>query len=141
MVLNDFSPHLIHEKSVEILTEVGFCVPEGNVLFRLECSDFIVDHDHQMVRLTPEMVESALESLPKNVKLYNRSGETPLAFGERSSFMDAGTPVNVIDLETSVRRAATRQDVCDLVALQDALDQVDNVRPTVTATDQGESSI
>ncbi|TET85292.1 MAG: hypothetical protein E3J37_02245 [Anaerolineales bacterium] len=140
MVLNNFSPQLIHEKSVEILTEVGFCVPEGNVLSRLEHSGFIVDRDHQMVRLTPEMVESALESLPKDVKLYDRADETPLPFGERSSFMGAGTPVNVIDLEIGARRAATRQDVCDLVTLQDALDQVDIVRPTVTATDQGESS-
>jgi len=49
MVLNDFSPHLIHEKSVEILTEIRFCVLEGNVLSRFECSDFVVDHDHQMV--------------------------------------------------------------------------------------------
>lgn len=140
MTLNNFSPHLIHEKSVEILTEVGFCVPEGNVLSRLEHSDFIVDRDHQMVRLAPEMVESALESLPKDVKLYDRAGETPLPFGERSSFMGAGTPVHVIDMEIGERRAATRQDVCDLVTLQDALDQVDIVRPTVTATDQGESS-
>jgi hypothetical protein len=72
MVLNDFSPHLIHEKLVEILTEISFCVLEGNVLSRLECSDSIEDHDHQMVRLTPEMVESAVGSLPKNVKLYDR---------------------------------------------------------------------
>jgi trimethylamine--corrinoid protein Co-methyltransferase len=129
MVLNNFSPQLIHEKSVEILTEVGFCVPEGNVLSRLERSGFIVDRDHQMVRLTPEMVESALESLTKGVNLYDRAGETPLPFGERSSFMGAGTPVNVIDLEIGVRRAATRQDVCDLVTLQDALDQVD-IGPT-----------
>jgi hypothetical protein len=46
MVLNDFSPHLIHEKLVEILTEISFCVLEGNVLSRLECSDSIEDHDH-----------------------------------------------------------------------------------------------
>jgi trimethylamine--corrinoid protein Co-methyltransferase len=54
--------------------------------------------------------------------------------------MGAGTPVNVFDLETGTRRPATRQDVRDLVALQDALPQVDIVRPTVTATDQGETS-
>ena len=54
--------------------------------------------------------------------------------------MGAGTPVNVFDLKTGARRPATRQDVCDLVTLQDALPQVDIVRPTVTATDQGHGS-
>jgi trimethylamine:corrinoid methyltransferase-like protein len=43
--------------------------------------------------------------------------------------MGAGTPVNVFDLETGVRRPATRQDVRDLVMLQDALPQVDIVTP------------
>jgi trimethylamine--corrinoid protein Co-methyltransferase len=54
--------------------------------------------------------------------------------------MGAGTPVNVFDLKTGARRPATRRDVCDLVTLQDALPQVDIVRPTVTATDQGHGS-
>jgi trimethylamine:corrinoid methyltransferase-like protein len=54
--------------------------------------------------------------------------------------MGAGTPVNVFDLQTGVRRPATRQDVRNLVTLQDALPQVDIVRPTVTATDCGACS-
>jgi trimethylamine--corrinoid protein Co-methyltransferase len=54
--------------------------------------------------------------------------------------MGAGTPVNVLDPETGDRRPSTRRDVRQLVKLQDALSQVDVVRPTVTATDQGEGS-
>lgn len=54
--------------------------------------------------------------------------------------MGAGTPVNVQDLDTHERRLATRQDVCNFVTLQDALAQVDIVRPTVAATDMGECS-
>ena len=47
---------------------------------------------------------------------------------------------NVLDLESGNRRSATRKDVRQLVTIQDALPQVDIVRPTVTATDQGEYS-
>jgi trimethylamine--corrinoid protein Co-methyltransferase len=54
--------------------------------------------------------------------------------------MGAGTPVNVFDLETGLQRPSTWQDVRSLVILQDALSQVDIVRPTVTATDQGACS-
>ncbi len=131
---------LVHEKSVEILTEVGFCVPERGALDRLQAAGFPVDWEAQMVRVTPELLQTALAHLPHNVVLFDRSGDRPVPFDRGPCFMGAGTPVNVLDLETGKRRPSTRQDVHDLVLLQDALSQVDIVRPTVTATDQGECS-
>jgi len=131
---------LVHEKSVEILSEVGFCVPEKESLGRLEAAGFPVDWDDHMVRVTPELLETALETLPRDVRLYDRAGENPAPYYDRSCFMGAGTPVNVLDLEHGRRRSATRADVINFVTMQDALPQVDIVRPTVTATDQGEHS-
>ncbi|MCP4514048.1 MAG: hypothetical protein GY824_02295, partial [Delftia sp.] len=55
-------------------------------------------------------------------------------------FMGGGTPVKVFDVRRGAQRPATRQAARDLVTLQDALSQVDIVRPTVTATDQGHCS-
>jgi trimethylamine--corrinoid protein Co-methyltransferase len=138
--LSEAVAELVHLKSVEILTEVGFCVPEPDALGRLEAAGFPVDRDSQMVRVTPELLDAALDRLPRDVMLYDRSGERPAPFEQGSCFMGAGTPVNVLDLETGRRRAATWQDVRSLVTLQDALLQVDVVRPTVTATDCGECS-
>jgi trimethylamine--corrinoid protein Co-methyltransferase len=138
--LSDSIAELVHEQSVEILSDVGFCVPEPRALSALQAAGFPVDIDSQMVRLTPELLETALARLPHDVKLYERTGKKPAPFDRGSCFMGAGTPINVLDLETDRRRPATRQDVCDLVTLQDALPQVDIVRPTVTATDCGESS-
>jgi trimethylamine--corrinoid protein Co-methyltransferase len=109
-------------------------------LARLEAASFPVDHEPQMVRVTADLLEAALARMPRHVKLYDRAGQTPAPFGHSSCFMGAGTPVNVLDLQSGRRRSATRQDVRHLVALQDALSQVDIVRPTVTATDQGECS-
>jgi trimethylamine--corrinoid protein Co-methyltransferase len=131
---------LVHEKSVEILTDVGFCVPENDTLARLDSAGFPVNQETQMVRLTPELLAAALASLPKEVKLYNRAGDTPAPYDIGSCFMGAGTPVNVLDLHTGERRSATHRDVHNFVTIQDALPQVDIVRPTVTATDKGESS-
>ena len=136
----DSTAELVHGKSVEILREVGFCVPERGALARLEALGFPVDWESQMVRVTPELLETALARLTRDVRLYDRAGEMPAPFERGSCFMGAGTPVNVFDLRTGARRPATRQDVRDLVTLQDALQQVDIVRPTVTATDQGECS-
>jgi trimethylamine--corrinoid protein Co-methyltransferase len=138
--ISDSTAQLVHSRSVEILREVGFCVPLRGALARLEAAGFPVDHETQMVRVTAELVEAALQRLPCDVVLYDRAGETPAPFARTPCFMGAGTPVNVLDLQSGVRRSATHRDVRDLVTLQDALPQVDIVRPTVTATDQGESS-
>jgi trimethylamine--corrinoid protein Co-methyltransferase len=138
--LADSTVDLVHQKSLEILGEVGFCVPDPSALTRLQTAGFPVDHESKMVRVTAELLDAALARLPHQVRLYDRAGQTPAPFGQRSCFMGAGTPVNVHDLETGKQRPSTRRDVRDLVALQDALTQVDIVRPTVTATDQGECS-
>ncbi|MFC1996385.1 trimethylamine methyltransferase family protein [Chloroflexota bacterium] len=131
---------LVHDKSLEILTDVGFCVPDENTLARLDSAGFHVNHKSQMVRISPELLETALKTLPKDVKLYTRDGEVLTKFGVDPCFMGAGTPVNVFDLQTGEKRSSTRQDVRQLVTIQDALSQVDIVRPTVTATDQGDYS-
>ena len=93
-----------------------------------------------MVRITPDLLDTAQKTLPRDVKLYDRTGENPTPFEKSSCFMGAGTPVNVLDLKTGERRSATRQDVYQFVTIQDALNQVDIVRPTVTAIDMGECS-
>jgi trimethylamine--corrinoid protein Co-methyltransferase len=93
-----------------------------------------------MVRVTPELLDAALARLPRQVRLHDRAGTTQAPFERGSCFMGAGTPVNVLDLESGARRPATHRDVRDLVMLQDALSQVDIVRPTVTATDRGACS-
>jgi trimethylamine--corrinoid protein Co-methyltransferase len=131
---------LVHEKSVEILAETGFCVPDPEALARLDQAGFQVDRETYMVRAGGDLVQAALKSLPRGVQLYPRDGGPPLDFYTTPSFMGAGTPVNVFDLASGQRRAATRKDVRQLVKIQDALSQVDVVRPTVTATDQGECS-
>jgi trimethylamine--corrinoid protein Co-methyltransferase len=131
---------LVHEKSVEILEEVGFCVPDEGVLSRLDSAGFVVDKVTEMVRIPQGYFERALATLPKDVRLYHRDREKVEGFDRGPLFMGAGTPVHVLDLENGKRRAATWQDVRRLVTLQDALHQVDVVRPTVTATDLGQCS-
>jgi trimethylamine---corrinoid protein Co-methyltransferase len=131
---------LVHQKSMDILTEVGFCVPEESLLSQLAKAGFIINKETMMVKVTQELLDSALKSLPKNVGLCRRDGSNKLDFANSSYFMGAGTPVNVLDLENGKRRSATHKDVCNLVTIQDALPAVDIVRPTVTATDLGGNS-
>jgi trimethylamine---corrinoid protein Co-methyltransferase len=139
-VLPDSVEELIHARTVEILFEVGFCVPEPAALARLEKAGFPVDSARQMARITPELLDCALGTLPHGVRLYDRSGQVPAPWDRQSCFMGGGTPVNVLDLESGHRRPSVRRDVAALVRLQDALPGVDVARPTVTATDWDDCS-
>ncbi|MGD2143279.1 MAG: trimethylamine methyltransferase family protein, partial [Anaerolineae bacterium] len=130
----------VHAASVDILTEVGFCVPAPEVLDQLDLAGFPVERASQMVRVTAGLLETALESLPRDVALHGRNGEVRVPAARGSRFMGAGTPVNVLDPQSGERRPSTGADVRQLVTLQDALPEVDVVRPTVTATDHGECS-
>ena len=103
-------PEIVHQRTGEILAEVGFCVPDAGALARLEQAGFPVDWDTQMVQVTPGLLETALSTLPEQVRLYDRTGNTPAPYDQRSCFMGGGTPVNVIDLDNGIRRPATRSD-------------------------------
>ncbi|GMQ77716.1 MAG: hypothetical protein BMS9Abin02_0204 [Anaerolineae bacterium] len=137
---SDSITDLVHEISVKILKDVGFCVPEAKTLTRFESAGFSTEHESQMVRMTQELVDAALSTLNQDVKLYDRARESAVPTNHNSCFMGAGTPVHVFDLGSANHGPATQNDVRQLVRLQGALPQVDIVRPTVTATDHGENS-
>ncbi len=126
---------LVHAKTVEILSQVGVCIPDAQVLTQLLHAGLPVDVDAQMVRFPAEALQELLDQAPKNLQLYARDGQTPVPFDVGPRFMGSGTPVMVFDLHTGQRRPSTRQDVIDMVRLEDALPNVDLVRPTMTATD------
>lgn len=126
---------MVHERSVELLDAVGVCVPEPGVLAYLKTAGLPVDDESQMVRFPPDVLDELLGRAPRNLMLYARDGQTAIPFEAGSRFMGSGTPVMVFDLQTGERRPSTRQDVIDMVRLEDALPNVDIVRPTMTATD------
>jgi len=105
--LSDSIADVVHGKTVEILVEAGFCVPDQDALTRLDGAGFHVDRASQVVHVTPELLDTALARLPRDVKLFDRTGEKPAPFERGSCFMGAETPVNVLDLETEERRPAT----------------------------------
>ena len=133
---------IVHEHSAELLGELGVCIPEAGILERLRRAGLPVDAETQMVRFPPEALEELLGRAPRTLDLYARDGQSAVPFNEGPRFMGSGTPAAVFDLETGERRPSTRQDVIDMVRLEDALPEVDLVRPTMTATDvPGDSSL
>ncbi len=133
--LDESTVALIHQNTVRLLNEVGICVPEPDVLARLAQAGLPVQKEGHMVRFPPEALAELLKRAPPDLKLYQRDGETPVPFEAGPRFMGSGTPVMVFDLHTGERRPSTLQDVINMVRLEDALPNVDIVRPTMTAVD------
>ena len=125
----------IHAKTQEILNEIGVCVPDPGVLKQLERAGLPVDPSRQTVRFPPDVLDQLLGQAPRDLQLYARDGKTTVPFDKGPRFMGSGTPVMVFDLLTGERRPSTQQDIVDMVRLEDALPNVDIVRPTMTATD------
>ncbi len=75
---------------MEILAEVGFCVPEENLLSRLAKAGFIVDKETKMVRLTQDLLDTALKSLPKDVALLIALAQMNWIFNNGSMFHGSG---------------------------------------------------
>jgi trimethylamine--corrinoid protein Co-methyltransferase len=126
---------IVHERSVELLADVGVCVPNPDIFQRLKKTGLPVENETHMVRFPPQALADLVGRAPKNLKLYARDGRTQVPFGDGPRFMGSGTPAAVFDLETGERRPSTRQDVIDMVRLEDAMPEVDIARPTMTATD------
>lgn len=102
---------LHHPPAVELLRKAGAAVSDGN-----------------RVRIPPALVESALDSAPHEITLYNRHGEPVLPLGNFRSFFGTGSDcLNIVDHRTNERRRAVLQDVVEGVTLCDALPHVDFV--------------
>lgn len=134
-MLSDKQFKQIHEATLEILNDVGFHIPDADILERLQDAGLSVDFSTKAVKFTEANIDDALSHAPKELKLYNRKTKEPVTFGQETLFMPSGTGIFMLDRLTGERREATSDDVKSLLQLQEELDQVDIARPMVTAND------
>ncbi len=134
-MLGDDQFNEIHKATVEILSDVGFHIPDVDILETLQKAGLTVDFEAQAVKFTESDIDSALRHVPKEVKLYNRKTKKQVVLGGETLFMPSGSGIFLLDRFSGERRAATSQDIKELLLLQEELDQIDIVRPMVTAND------
>ncbi len=116
----------IHNTSLKILEEVGMEVENEKILTFLQKKEAVVDTDTSVVRISPAMVEEAIDSAPSEVTLYSRDGSRDLHLGGTRVYIGTGgTAVNVLDLETGERREATAQDLINTARLVEELENID----------------
>jgi len=139
-MLRDTEFEELHAAAVQILEQVGFHVPDGEVLGAAERAGLTVDWDRQCVRFSSRQISDAISMAPKEVRLYAHPPDRYVSLGTGTRFMPSGTGVAVFDSKSGVRRDSRAADVRDLVRLQEALKHVDIARPVVTALEFEQNS-
>ncbi|MFW2367884.1 MAG: trimethylamine methyltransferase family protein [Desulforhopalus sp.] len=82
--------------------------------------------DNNRVRITSELIQPALESVPEMVTIHDRMGEPVMHLGGSNTYYGPGlTNTFFIDPFTGERRDAIGQDVASTAIVTDALENID----------------
>ncbi len=126
---------LIHERTLEVLDQVGVRFQSANAREVLKDAGCRVDHEGGIVRIPAQLVEWALDQLPRDVLLAGRDpGRDALLDGSRTFATVAGICPYIVDVDTGLYRAPRLRDVEDVTRIADALDAFGIVWYSVSPT-------
>ena len=138
LFLDEKEEDLIHSQSLRLLEELGVLVRSRSVLQLLEGKGAMVDYDAMIARITPNLVDSALDAAPKEMTLCGRDpgNDLHLPATDYPYSVNNGLSVFVVDKDTGEYRDCNSDDLADFMKLSDALDGVDFVWPALAAKDK-----
>lgn len=135
-VLSEEELARIHERSLEILAEVGIQYSTPRALEVLEDRGCKVDYERQWASLPPDVVQWALQQPPRVVTLRAREAEnTVILDGKRSHHTTDSQGTQAVDFETGELHDSTLDDLRHGLRFADALDMVEIVNVMVSASD------
>jgi trimethylamine---corrinoid protein Co-methyltransferase len=115
----------LHEASLNILETTGVRVMHEEALELLTGSGCKIRRD-DIVLFPRQLVENALESAPKAIAIFDRSGRKAMHLGGRNSYFGTGTDlIRTVDLETGKDRPSVLQDVSNAAIISDYCPEVD----------------
>jgi len=118
-ILERTGVRLYHQPAIDVLRDAGVRVSEGN-----------------RVRIPPVLIERALETVPREIVLYDRHGNPALHLGGYRNYFGTGSDcLNIVDHRTGQRRKPVLQDVVEGITLCDALPGIDFVMSMFLPTD------
>ena len=116
----------IHNGSLQILRNTGIKVENSEAITIFSDAGAIVERldGYAIVKIPPNLVESALRNIPASVTYYGRYKKDDVVVEEnRVGFTGGlGEHVQIIDLKTRELRSTIKQDVAEISKIQDYLD-------------------
>jgi trimethylamine--corrinoid protein Co-methyltransferase len=121
----------IHEKTLEVLEKVGIAYNTPQAIDLLEAAGARVDREALTARLTWDLIEPALRTVPRTVLLAGRDPAKDCVLGgERLIATSDGMTTYMLDDETGDRRDGTTADLAAVTRLCDALGEIDTIWPS-----------
>ena len=124
----------VHEATLRVLERTGLIVDEPEALGLLRAAGAEVDGNH--VKIPERLVETALDTAPRSVSLYDRNGKESIRCEGYNTYFGTGSDcMYCLDHRTGQRRRAVLGDVIDAVRLADACPQLDFVMSLFSPSD------
>lgn len=135
-VLSLAEQDVVHQKSLEILEQVGISFPDEGVLAMLEQNGALIDWDKQVAKISRVMVEKALSSAPKEFTLGARNPEHNLTLPSSYSALNLdGTGVYALDPSTGDKRYGILQDISNAAKVFETVPMGKVLWPPIVASD------
>jgi trimethylamine--corrinoid protein Co-methyltransferase len=132
----------IHRGTLEVLERTGVFVESEEALDVLADGGCRVDREARMAKIPPHVVEDAIRSAPKSVRLCGRVPENDVVLeGARVGFTNFSAGIMVVDPRTGEYRESRTQDVADLARMTDYLDAIDTFEHAVEGRDAPEETL
>ena len=138
LFLSEQEEDLIHSQSLRLLDEMGVLVRSKSVLQLLEGKGAIVDYDAMTARMPAEMIDSALDTAPREMTLCGRDprNDVRLPATDYPYTVNNGLAIFVVDKDTGEYRDCNSDDLAEFMKFSDALDGLDFVWPALSAKDK-----
>ena len=124
--LTDDQLDRLHGATLELLEDIGIRFLNGEGLEIFKKAGAYVDGSN--VRLPSPLVEWALRTAPKRLRLYDQIGNPTIRLEGRVSYFGNGSDLlYIIDHRTGERRLPGLQDVIDITHVLEQLDNIDYI--------------
>ena len=115
----------LHDTTLNIIENVGVRFPSKKALQIWEANGAAVDHEKMIVKVNPQIIESALQKAPPKYDLCARDPQQDLPLDGNHVFAGTdGCGVEIIDIHSGQRRTSVLQDVADVARVADATEEV-----------------
>ena len=126
----------IHEHSLDVLENVGIDYKTPRALEILEDKGCHVDYGRNWAFIPPDLVEWAIQQASRNVLLAARDPEHDVLLdGSRSHHTTDSQGTQAMDFESGEVHDSGSEDLKKMLRFADALDKVEIVNVTVSASD------
>jgi trimethylamine--corrinoid protein Co-methyltransferase len=124
-VLNSQEIKKIHDATLWIIEKVGVRFPSKRALEIWAANGADVDPNKMVIRAKADLIENALRTCPSVYPLAAREPKQDLSLDGNHVYLGTdGCGVEVIDIQTGVRRVSSLQDVRDISRIADATEEV-----------------